>query len=156
MSYFLAFKHNPSPYTFKPAQSLLSHQLTMSPHHVLVIGGHGKIAQLLTPLLLRRSWTVTSLIRAQEQAPAIERLGSGLPGTLNVLVRSIDEVDSQERAASILNEVKPDYVAWSAGEHPYAPRSSSPRGADGITGAGGKGGAEMVPAQTPTSYCSLC
>lgn len=90
----------------------------MAPHHVLVIGGHGKIAQLLTPLLLRRSWTVTSLIRAQEQAPAIQRLGSGLPGTLNVLVRSIDEVDSQERAASILNEVKPDYVAWSAGEHP--------------------------------------
>ncbi|PNY23202.1 Uncharacterized protein TCAP_06841 [Tolypocladium capitatum] len=94
-------------------------------HHVLVLGGHGKIAQLLTPLLLQRSWTVTSLIRTQEQAPAVEKLGSGLPGKLNVLVRSIADVDSQERAASILGEVKPDYVAWSAG-------------------AGGKGGAEMT------------
>ncbi|KJZ72265.1 hypothetical protein HIM_08306 [Hirsutella minnesotensis 3608] len=95
------------------------------PHHVLVLGGHGQIAQLLTPLLLRRSWTVTSIIRAQDQVPTIEKLGAGLPGKLNVLVRSIDDVDSQDRAVTILDEVKPDYVAWSAG-------------------AGGKGGAERT------------
>lgn len=86
-----------------------------SSHHVLLIGGHGKIAQLLTPLLLKRSWTVTSMIRTQEQAPAIEKLGSGLPGKLHVLVSSVGEVSTQERAAAILNGVKPDYVAWSAG-----------------------------------------
>lgn len=85
-------------------------------HHVLLLGGHGKIAQLLTPLLLNRSWTVTSVIRKQEQVPAVEKLGAGLPGKLNVLVSSVDEVDSQERAASILSQVKPDYVAWSAGK----------------------------------------
>ncbi|KAK9435612.1 NAD dependent epimerase/dehydratase [Metarhizium brunneum] len=96
-----------------------------SSHHVLLIGGHGKIAQLLTPLLLKRSWTVTSMIRTQEQAPAIEKLGSGLPGKLHVLVSSVGEVSTQERAAAILNNVKPDYVAWSAG-------------------AGGKGGPEMT------------
>lgn len=83
--------------------------------HVLILGGHGQIAQLLTPLLLRRSWTVTSLIRTPEQIPAIEKLGAGLPGKLNVLVRSLDAVDSQERAGAILDEVKPRYVAWSAG-----------------------------------------
>ncbi|UNI16915.1 hypothetical protein JDV02_003303 [Purpureocillium takamizusanense] len=94
-------------------------------HHVLVLGGHGKIAQLLTPLLLKRSWTVTSVIRTQDQAPTIEQLGTGLPGKLNVLVRSIADVDSEARARSILDEVKPDYIAWSAG-------------------AGGKGGAEMT------------
>lgn len=86
-----------------------------SPHHVLILGGHGKIAQLLTPLLLKRSWTVTSVIRKQEQVPAVEKLGAGLPGRLSVLVRSIEDVDSQEKAASILDEVNPDYVAWSAG-----------------------------------------
>lgn len=85
-------------------------------HHVLLIGGHGKIAQLLTPLLLKRSWTVTSMIRTKEQAPTIEKLGSGLPGKLNVLVSSVDEVSTQERAANILKDVKPDYVAWSAGK----------------------------------------
>ncbi|GJN66293.1 NAD dependent epimerase/dehydratase [Purpureocillium lilacinum] len=94
-------------------------------HHVLVLGGHGKIAQMLTPLLLKRSWTVTSVIRTQEQAPTIEQLGAGLPGKLNVLVRSIADVDSDARARSILDEVKPDYVAWSAG-------------------AGGKGGDAMT------------
>lgn len=86
-----------------------------SSHHVLLLGGHGKVAQHLTPLLLKRSWTVTSVIRAQEQVPTIEKLGANLPGKLNVLVRSIEDVTSQEKAASILNEVKPDYVAWSAG-----------------------------------------
>ncbi|RFU78501.1 hypothetical protein TARUN_3748 [Trichoderma arundinaceum] len=86
-----------------------------SPHHVLILGGHGKIAQILTPLLLKRAWTVTSVIRHQDQVPTVEKLGAGLPGRLSVLVRSIEAVDSQEKAASILNEVNPDYVAWSAG-----------------------------------------
>ncbi|KAF5000597.1 hypothetical protein FGRMN_1629 [Fusarium graminum] len=97
----------------------------MPSHHVLLLGGHGKIAQLLTPLLLKRSWTVTSVIRTSEQTPAIEQLGAGLPGKLNVLVRSIEDVTSQDKALGIINEVKPDYVAWSAG-------------------AGGKGGAERT------------
>jgi nucleoside-diphosphate-sugar epimerase len=94
-------------------------------HHVLLIGGHGKVAQLLTPLLLKRSWTVTSLIRSQEQVPTIENLGAGQPGKLNVLVHSIEDVSTKEHATSILNEVKPDYIAFSAG-------------------AGGKGGPERT------------
>lgn len=85
-------------------------------HHVLLIGGHGKIAQLLTPLLLKRSWTVTSIIRAQDQVPTIEQLGAGQPGKLNVLVRSIEDLVSQDDASKILSEVKPDLVAFSAGE----------------------------------------
>lgn len=84
-------------------------------HHVLLLGGHGKIAQLLTPLLLKRSWTVTSVIRSPDQVPAIERLGSGLPGSLNVLVSSIEDVVSQDAASKILADVKPDYIVWSAG-----------------------------------------
>lgn len=93
--------------------------------HVLVLGGHGKVAQLLTPLLLQKSWTVTSVIRAQEQVPAVQKLGDGQQGRLNVLVRSIEDVRSESQARSILDEVKPDYVVWSAG-------------------AGGRGGAERV------------
>ncbi|KAF1738747.1 UPF0659 protein [Beauveria bassiana] len=97
----------------------------MASHHVLILGGHGNIAQKLTPLLLRRSWTVTSVIRKQEQVPTIEKLGAGLPGTLHVLVQSIEDVASQQQAQDILNKVKPDYIAWSAG-------------------AGGKGGPEAT------------
>jgi len=95
----------------------------MASHHVLLLGGHGKIAQLLTPLLLKRSWTVTSVIRTSEQTPANEKLGAGLPGKLNVLVRSIEDVTSQDKALSILNEVKPDYIAWSAGRSTYVNHS---------------------------------
>ncbi|KAK7745519.1 hypothetical protein SLS53_003019 [Cytospora paraplurivora] len=83
--------------------------------HVLVLGGHGKIAQLLTPILLKKSWTVTSLIRTQEQEQTIKKLGASQPGKLNVLVRSIEEVKNESQAKSILDEVKPDYVVWSAG-----------------------------------------
>lgn len=86
-------------------------------HHVLLVGGHGKIAQLLTPLLLKRSWTVTSVIRAQDQVPTIERLGAGQPGKLNVLVTSIEDLEGQDQAAKILDQVKPDYIAFIAGEN---------------------------------------
>ncbi|EOO04372.1 putative nad dependent epimerase dehydratase protein [Phaeoacremonium minimum UCRPA7] len=93
--------------------------------HVLVLGGHGKVAQLLTPLLLQRSWTVTSIIRSEEQVPTVRKLGDNQSGQLNVLVRSIEDVKEVSQAKSILDEVKPDYIVWSAG-------------------AGGKGGPERT------------
>ncbi|KAF2083189.1 NAD(P)-binding protein [Saccharata proteae CBS 121410] len=90
--------------------------------HILLLGGHGRISQLLMPLLLARSWAVTSMIRDPAQSATIEKLGAGQPGKLNVLVRSLDDVKSEADAKSILDEVKPSWVVWSAG-------------------AGGKGGA---------------
>ncbi|EUC29028.1 hypothetical protein COCCADRAFT_8707 [Bipolaris zeicola 26-R-13] len=94
-------------------------------HNVLLIGGHGKVAQLLTPLLLAKSWNVTSMIRTASQQPAIEKLGQGQPGKLSVLVSSVADVQDEKKAKTILDQVKPDWVVWSAG-------------------AGGKGGAEMT------------
>ncbi|KAL1798608.1 hypothetical protein ACET3X_002645 [Alternaria dauci] len=94
-------------------------------HHILLIGGHGKVAQLLTPLLLAKSWNVTSMIRTASQRPAIEKLGQGQPGKLDVLISSVADVKTEGDAKSILEQVKPDWVVWSAG-------------------AGGKGGAEMT------------
>lgn len=84
--------------------------------HVLILGGHGQISQLLTPILLRKSWTVTSVIRSQEQVPAIEKLAEGVStGRLNVLVRSLEDVAQQSHAQAVLDEVKPDTIFWSAG-----------------------------------------
>ncbi|KAF2815418.1 uncharacterized protein BDZ99DRAFT_459289 [Mytilinidion resinicola] len=87
--------------------------------HILLIGGHGKIAQLLTPLLLAKSWSVTSLIRAQEQVSAIEKLGAGKPGKLSVLVDSIEEVKSEADAKGVIEKAgtneQIDWVVWSAG-----------------------------------------
>ncbi|KAG5952211.1 hypothetical protein E4U57_006305 [Claviceps arundinis] len=94
-------------------------------HHVLLIGGHGKVAQLLTPLLLKRSWTVTSLIRTPKQALAVKKLGEQLSGKLRVRVCSVGDISTQEQAAEILEDLKPDFVTWAAG-------------------AGGKGGPEAT------------
>lgn len=98
----------------------------MAPHHVLLLGGHGKVAQLLTPLLLRRSWDVTSVIRSEDQALALQKLAASTaraddhisgedPGKLRVLVRSLEEVKSEGDARRVIEEVGADYVVWSAG-----------------------------------------
>lgn len=85
------------------------------PPHILLIGGHGKIAQLLTPLLLARSWSVTSVIRSAEQEDTIRKLGIGQPGTLKVLVKSVEEVRVEADARSVVEGVGADWVVWSAG-----------------------------------------
>lgn len=95
------------------------------PHHILLIGAHGKVGQLLTPLLLAKAWNVTSLIRTSEQKATIEKLGHNQPGKLSVLVSSVADIKNEVDAQSILDQVRPDWVVWSAG-------------------AGGKGGAEMT------------
>ncbi|KAF7537193.1 hypothetical protein G7054_g3882 [Neopestalotiopsis clavispora] len=84
-------------------------------NHVLLLGGSGKIAQLLTPLLLQRSWTVTSIIRNPDQVANLQKLGENQSGKLNVLVRSLEDVKSESQAQSLIDEVKPNYVVWSAG-----------------------------------------
>jgi len=97
----------------------------MTSHHVLLLGGHGKVAQYLTPLLLQRSWTVTSIIRNQDHVQDLKKLGENKPGKLDVLVHSLEDVKSDSQAKSLIDEVKPDYIVWSAG-------------------AGGKGGPERT------------
>lgn len=93
--------------------------------NILLIGGHGKVSQILTPLLLAKSWNVTSVIRTSEQKPNIEKLGQNQPGKLSVLVSSVADIKSESDAKKMLDQVKPDWVVWSAG-------------------AGGKGGEEMT------------
>ena len=86
----------------------------MAPH-VLLLGGHGKIALHLTPLLLQKSWTVTSLIRSAAQEPDIvSAAGSHGPG-LSVKVHDIESVTSQTDAQAVINDTKPDYIVFSAG-----------------------------------------
>lgn len=92
---------------------------------VLLIGGHGKISQLLTPLILSRSWQLTSLIRDPAQKPTIIALGKDQPGKLDVLISSIEDIKDQSHAQSIIDSTSPNYVVFSAG-------------------AGGKGGPERT------------
>lgn len=86
---------------------------------VLLLGGHGKVALYLTPLLLKRAWNVTSVIRNPAHESEILDLGKGLKGNLKVLVSSLEDVKSAADAQSILEKVSPDYVVWSAGRDPH-------------------------------------
>ena len=43
---------------------------------IIVIGGHGKVAQLATPLLVNEGYEVTSVIRNPHHVPDIEALGA--------------------------------------------------------------------------------
>ena len=97
-------------------------QPKMSSPRILLLGGHGKVSMLLTPLLLKRSWNVTSVIRDPGQEKEILALGKGLQGKVDVLVESLDDVKSDQEAQSVLDKVRPDYVVWSAGKEPANPQ----------------------------------
>ncbi|KAL3435870.1 hypothetical protein BDV09DRAFT_184663 [Aspergillus tetrazonus] len=89
----------------------------MSNLNVLLLGGHGKVALHLTPLLLARSWNVTSVIRNPAHESEILALAESekVRGKLSVLVSSLDDVKTSADAAKIISQVDPDYVVWSAG-----------------------------------------
>jgi len=92
----------------------LKHRIASASHHVLFLGGHGKVAQYLTPLLLQRSWAVTSIIRDSAQVPAVKQLGEkdlgSKKGNPEVLVHSIKDVKNESHAKAVIDEVKPDYI----------------------------------------------
>ena len=88
---------------------------------VLLLGGHGKVALYMTPLLLNRAWNVTSVVRNPDHESEILALGKGRKGKLNVLISSLEDVKSATDARKIIDSVTPDYVVWSAGRIPLTP-----------------------------------
>ncbi|KAL8654076.1 MAG: hypothetical protein Q9226_003574 [Calogaya cf. arnoldii] len=108
----------------------------MASKRVLLLGGHGKVSLLLTPHLVARSWHVTSVIRDASQTDDILATVKGDPGSVDVLVSSLEEVKSKADAQQVIDRSKPDYVVWSAGMDPYG---LSTYISDSSPGAGGKG-----------------
>lgn len=88
----------------------------MSVPRVLLLGGHGKTSLHLTPLLLAKSWNVTSVIRDPKQTDEIVKLGEGQKGKVEVLIESLEDVKSAADAQKVIDQVKPNYVVWSAGK----------------------------------------
>lgn len=74
--------------------------------NIIIIGGHGKVAQLATPLLVEAGHTVTSIIRNPEQQADIEALGA------TPLVFDI-ETANQDDFAKVFTGF--DAVIWAAG-----------------------------------------
>jgi dTDP-4-dehydrorhamnose reductase len=86
----------------------------MANTRVLLLGGHGKIALKLTPMLTAKSWDVTSVVRNEDHKSEILSLGNG-PGKIDVLVDSLDDVTEESHAGRVLDTVNPSIVVWSAG-----------------------------------------
>jgi nucleoside-diphosphate-sugar epimerase len=73
------------------------------------------VSMHLTPLLLAKSWNVTSVVRNPDHKDDILKLGQGHPGKIDVLVASLEDIKSDEDSQKVLDKVQPDYVVWSAG-----------------------------------------
>lgn len=73
---------------------------------VIVIGGHGKVAQIATPLLINEGYEVTSVIRNPDQVPDIEALGA------TPAVYDITNLSTEQFADLLTGH---DAVIWSAG-----------------------------------------
>ncbi|QHO90145.1 NAD-dependent dehydratase [Actinomyces sp. 432] len=85
---------------------------------IVIVGGHGKVALLLAPLLVQRGDDVISLIRDPAHADDVSATGA------TPLVVSVEDASQQELAAAFAGA---DAVVWSAG-------------------AGGKGGPQRTEA----------
>ncbi|EZF34709.1 hypothetical protein H109_00306 [Trichophyton interdigitale MR816] len=91
----------------------------MSVPRVLLLGGHGKIALFLTPLLLARGWDVISAVRDPKHESDILKFnkddGSGSNGKVSISLSDLEKIKSSDDAAGVIAAAKPDYVVWAAG-----------------------------------------
>ncbi|TBN56505.1 NAD-dependent dehydratase [Glaciihabitans arcticus] len=101
---------------------------------ILIIGGHGKIALLLAPLLIARGDEVTSLIRNPAHEDDVAATGA------TPLVADIEQLATPDLSGLFAGQ---DAIVWSAGagggspERTYAvDRDAAIRAIDAATGAG--------------------
>lgn len=101
---------------------------------ILIIGGHGKVALLLEPLLAGRGDTVTAVVRNPDHEHDVQATGA------NALVADIQTFDTDQLTNLIAGN---DAVVWSAGagggslERTYAvDRDAAIRSIDAAVSAG--------------------
>lgn len=85
---------------------------------ILLLGGHGKVALYMTPRILARGWSLTTVVRNPDHEADIRKAASSAsyePDALHVLVSSLDDISTQSDAQQIIDTVKPSSVIWSAG-----------------------------------------
>lgn len=101
---------------------------------IIIVGGHGKVARKLTPLLVEDGHEVTSVIRDPDQSAAITKLGAE-PAVADVASMQTHELEDLVRGQ--------DLVVWAAGagggsaEKTYAvDRDAAIRSMDAAAAAG--------------------
>ncbi len=74
--------------------------------NIVIIGGHGKVAQLVTPLLTEAGHTVTSAVRNPDHVADVEGLGA------TAEVADVEHMDLEQITDLLLGH---DAVIWAAG-----------------------------------------
>src|SRR5690625_91681 len=74
--------------------------------NVMIIGGHGKVAQQATPLLIEAGHTVTSMIRNADQEETIQDLGA------TPLVLDVETASKDDLVKAFADQ---DAIVWAAG-----------------------------------------
>ena len=73
---------------------------------IIVFGGHGQVARLLNPLLVKQGHQVTAVIRRPEQVDEVQRSG------VDAVVADLESMSAQQFSSLIRGH---DAVVWSAG-----------------------------------------
>lgn len=104
--------------------------------NITLIGGHGKVALLLTPLLVDAGHHVTSVIRDPDQSDDVKAVGA------RPLVLSVEEASGEALAEAFTGQ---DAIVWSAGAGGGSPartvavdRDAAIRSMDAAVAAGAK------------------
>lgn len=88
----------------------------MASKRVIVFGGNGGTARLMTAGMLAKGWNVTSVIRNQRQAANILKLGAGTPGNINTIVADLKDLKSVADARTLMSQSQSEIVVFAAGE----------------------------------------
>ncbi|KAF2034590.1 hypothetical protein EK21DRAFT_85183 [Setomelanomma holmii] len=96
------------------------------PPRVLLLGGNAALARMMTTSMLARSWDVVSVLINPAQKASIDRLSTKKPGhgSLQIVVRDLERMESVIEARNLLNDTEPAYVVFVAGS------MSNPSGVD--------------------------
>lgn len=111
---------------------------------IVVIGGHGKVALLLAPLLVEEGHEVTSVIRNPDHAAEVEAGGA------TALVADIEQLDVDGLADLLRGH---DAVVWSAGAGGGDPERTRAVDQDAAIRSMDAAVAAEVPRYVMVSYC---
>ena len=111
---------------------------------IVVIGGHGKVALLLAPLLVEEGHEVTSVIRNPDHAAEVEAGGA------TALVADIEQLDVDGLADLLRGH---DAVVWSAGAGGGDPERTRAVDQDAAIRSMDAAAAAEVPRYVMVSYC---
>ncbi|MGN7246651.1 SDR family oxidoreductase [Janibacter anophelis] len=111
---------------------------------IVVIGGHGKVALLLAPLLVEEGHEVTSVIRNPDHAAEVEAGGA------TALVADVEQLDVDGLADLLRGH---DAVVWSAGAGGGDPERTRAVDQDAAIRSMDAAAAAEVPRYVMVSYC---